>query len=103
MTQDLYTQLKAIFDTFQFTTEANFYTLYKHAKQMGLRGLSFHKFTNHAKQMGVLSSVRRVDSGVERVLSYDIKADKYRKMVFPQLEVCPHCQGSGLIDILKKS
>jgi hypothetical protein len=99
MNRTLYIQLKTIFHNYDFDDTANFLALFKFAKLAGLRGVTFHKFTEYAKNMGVLSSVARVDGVVKRSLSYDKHADQYLKTVFPEFETCPECKGSGVVAI----
>lgn len=99
MNQDIYKQLKTILSTYQFDNTSTFYSLFKFAKQQGLKEFSFKVFVKHARNMGVGSEVRRTSEGVERVLDYDPKADTYIKGLFPVLDTCPNCKGTGLVKI----
>jgi hypothetical protein len=99
MDQPLYIQLKQILVSYEFNDQANFYQLFKFAKRAGLRTISFKLFCEYAKNMGVLSVVGRVDGVVKRQLLYDPHSDNYIKGLFPILDTCPNCKGSGIVEI----
>lgn len=99
MDKSLYINLKKILKSYNFDKDANFYKLFRHAKRMGLRDLSFKQFTKHIKDMGVFSEVVRVEGAVLRRLVYDAKNDKYLKKVFPEFETCPNCKGVGVVRV----
>lgn len=102
MNQDLYIKLKRSLTNFDFDKPSIFIELYNKSRKTG-HGLRFREYVSYAKKMGVSSGVSRVvingETGVMRSLSYDPKADQYIKGLFPVLDTCPNCNGSGLVEI----
>lgn len=98
-TKEQYMLLKKIFKQYQFNDDANFYKLFKFAKQNGLRYFTFQKFSLYAQNMGVKSIVKREGEKVKRFLIYIPGDDIFLKFVFPEFNRCPTCKGKGVIQI----
>ncbi len=99
MNEQVYLQLKTILKNYHFDETANFYHLYKYARLQGFKHFYFREFVYFAKQLGVCSKMQRSGDTVQRVLVYNAKNDKYLSRVFPKLDICATCNGSGYVEI----
>lgn len=100
MDQKLYYKLKKALTKYDFDQpRTSFGDLHKQSKKYLGHYMSFKEFVGHMKTMGVNSRVRRLEPGISRGLVYDPKADQYLLNVFPVLDRCPACKGTGVVQI----